>query len=93
MEIDLFDFTSFFAWTFLNFMAHCEPITFSYIVIIFVVVFILGLPGVQTWHVNGTSVDEILIPPKISGGPSAEVSYFLFAYDYRGRKKICLDKS
>ena len=22
-EIDLFDFTSFFAWTFLNFLAHC----------------------------------------------------------------------
>ena len=39
---------------------------------------LLGLPGVQTWHVNGTSVDEILIPPKISGGPSAEVSYILF---------------
>ena len=23
-EIDLFDFTSFFAWTFLNFLARCE---------------------------------------------------------------------
>ena len=24
LEIDLFDFTSFFAWTFLNFLARCE---------------------------------------------------------------------
>ena len=24
-EIDLFDFTSFLAWTFLNFLAHCGP--------------------------------------------------------------------
>ena len=24
-EIDLFDFTSFFAWTFINFLAQCEP--------------------------------------------------------------------
>ena len=23
-EIDLFDFTSFFGWTFFNFLAHCE---------------------------------------------------------------------
>ena len=30
-EIDLFDFTSFFfAWTFLNFLAHCEVVEIGY---------------------------------------------------------------
>ena len=61
-------------------MSFYRPIIFFGRKLHYIFLILLGLPGVQTWHVNGTSVDEILIPPKISGGPSAEVSYIFFLY-------------
>ena len=63
-------------------MSFYRPIIFFGRKLHYIFLILLGLPGIQTWHVNGTSVDEILIPPKISGGPSAEVSY-IFTSLYR----------
>ena len=36
-----------------------------------------GKPGVSLWSVKGSSIDKVLIPPKIAGGPSSEVNSFI----------------
>ena len=64
-EIDLFDFTSFFAWTFLNFLAHLIIYFFKYIsrnVMAFFQIF-EARPALQgAFSIDWTSLPELVHP-------------------------------